>query len=152
MSNPFEILNLEQSYALDLQLLEKRYFEAQKKSHPDQFSNATTHEKAQAILKSTAINRAYLMLKNPLLRAEYLLKAAGLEPLSHDPSFLNIVMEWNERRERGEDLTLGLLDQKKILMKALEDSFADRDYEKARSVFYKLTYIQKLLRKRSDRE
>src|SRR5216683_629469 len=105
MSNPFEILNLEKSYRLDLQLLENHYFEAQKKWHPDQFFKATDQEKTEALKTSTAVNQAYLVLKNPLSRAEYLLKAEGIEPLSHDPTFLGTVMEWNERRERGEILT-----------------------------------------------
>ena len=146
MSNPFAILNLEKSYALDPQLLEKHYFAEQKKCHPDQFSKATEQEKAEALKKSAEVNQAYRMLKNPLTRAEYLLKAEDLETLSHDPSFLGTVMEWNERREKGENLKTELLEQENGFLEELEQSFAVKDYEKARLVPYKLTYVQKLLK------
>jgi molecular chaperone HscB len=146
MVDPFHILNLEQTYALDQQLLEQHYFEEQKKCHPDQFSQVSAQEKADAVKKSAAVNQAYLMLKNPLNRAEYLLKAAGFEMLSHEPSFLGTVMEWNERLEQGEDLNAELLSQEKTLFHALEGHFARKDYEKIRTVLYQLTYVQKLLK------
>jgi len=146
MSDPFALLNLEKSYSLDLQLLDKHYFEEQRKSHPDQLSQATEQEKTEALKRSTALNQAYLMLKNPLLRAEYLLKAEGFEALSHDPSVLEIVMDWNERREKGEDLYTELLEQEIILFNVLEDHFKAEEYEKVRRVLYQLTYIQKLLK------
>lgn len=145
--NPFGILNLEQSYSLNLETLENHYFAEQKKTHPDQFSQATDQEKNDAAKKSTAVNQAYLILKNPLLRAEYLLKSAGVETLSTDPSFLGQVMEWNERREQGEDLTTDLLHEEEVLFNALENAFILNDYEKARLALYQLTYVQKLLKK-----
>jgi hypothetical protein len=86
------------------------------------------------------------MLKNPVSRAEYLLKAAGFETLCHDPSFLESVMMWNERLEHGDDLKPELLDQEKILFHELESCFKDKDYEKVRVALYQLTYVQKLLK------
>ena len=146
MFNPFPILNLEQSYSLNLETLEKHYFSEQKKYHPDQYSQKSDQEKAEALKKSTAVNQAYLILKNPLLRAEYLMKSAGIEPLSNDPSFLGQVMEWNERLENGEDLRAELLTQERILFNELEDGFSIQDYEKVRVCLYQLTYVQKLLK------
>ena|SRR5436190_7747276 len=148
MFNPFALLNLEESYTLDLQILEKHYFEEQKKSHPDQFSKATEQEKIGALKKSTSVNQAYIVLKNPLSRAEYLLKAEGFEALSHDPSFLGTVMAWNERREQGEDLKLKaeLLEKERILFHELEEGFKTKDYEQVRLALYQLTYVQKLLK------
>lgn len=151
MFNPFIILNLKESYALDLQTLENNYFEAQKKTHPDQFSQGTDLEKSDAAKKSTTINQAYLILKNPLLRAEYLLKSAGVETLSTDPSFLGQVVEWNERREQGEDLTADLLREEEFLFNALENAFLLNDYEKAQVALYQLTYVQKLLKQSGGR-
>lgn len=148
MFNPFAILNLEQSYSIDLNVLETHYFAEQKKCHPDQFVNGNSQEKADSLKQSTVVNQAYLILKNPLQRAEYLLKAAGVDPLSNDPSFLGQVMEWNERLENGEDLTSDLLDTEKILFNELEHGFAIQDYEKVRVCLYQLTYVQKLLKQR----
>lgn len=148
MFNPFEILNLEQSYSLNLETLDKHYFAEQKKCHPDQFSQGNDREKAEASSDSTRVNQAYLILKDPILRADYLLKAAGIEPLSNDPTFLEQVMEWNERLARGEDLKAELLEKEKILLDELEKAFALKDYEKARISLYQLTYVQKLLKQR----
>lgn len=147
MFDPFQILNLEKSYSLDLTVLEKHYFAEQKKSHPDQFSQADEEKKADALKKSTALNQAYLILKNPLLRAEYLLEEAGIEKLAHDPSFLGKVMTWNERLERGEELTSEFRDEEVILLKTLDKAFSDKDYEKARMAVYSLTYVQQLIKR-----
>ena len=151
MFDPFDILNLQKSYSLDLQKLEKHYFEAQKKTHPDQFSQGNDREKNDALSESTRVNQAYLLLKNPLFRAEYLLKSTGVEPLSNDPSFLGRVMEWNERLENGEDLKPEFLDQETVLLKELENGFAIQDHENVRVSLYQLTYVQKLLKQSGER-
>jgi len=146
MFNPFEILHLKQTYSLDQDVLEAHYFEAQRKTHPDQFSRGNEQEKAEAMEKSTAVNQAYLILRDPLLRAEYLLKMAGIDLLSNDSAFLEHVMEWNERLARGEDLHPDLKVKEKELLTGLENAFFLHDHEMARRVLYQLTYLQKLLK------
>lgn len=143
--NPFEILNLEQNYSLDLDVLETHYFAAQRKTHPDQFSQGNEQEKTEALKKSTAVNQAYLILKDPLLRAEYLIKTAGVDTRSNDPDFLEQVMEWNERLARGEDLQPDLTVKEAELLTGLEKAFSLHDHAMASDVLYQLTYIQKLL-------
>lgn len=143
MSNPFSLLNLEPSYALDLKTLEKHYFEAQRKTHPDRFFGA---EKAEALKLSTRVNQAYTTLKNPLLRAEYLLKEAGVEPLTTDPAFLGQVMLWNERTEADEDIGSELRDKERFLLEELGTAFEKKDYEKACTSIYQLKYVNKLLK------
>lgn len=147
MFDPFKILSLERSYSLDLKKLEKHYFEAQKKCHPDQFSQGNEQEKADALQQSTTVNQAYQLLKNPLERAEYLLKEAGIDTVATDPSFLEKVMLWNERLEKGEDVTRELLQEEKKGLQELEKAFTLKDYEKARSTFYQLNYSKNLLKK-----
>ena len=115
MFNPFALLNLEETYPLDLEILESHYFAAQRKSHPDQFSQGNAQEKAEALKRSTAVNQAYLSLKDPLLRAEYLLKTAGIESASEDPAFLGQMMDWKERRARGKDIAAELQTKEKII-------------------------------------
>lgn len=146
MLNPFEILNLEPSYSLDLDVLESQYFATQKKTHPDQFSQGNEKEKAIALNKSTAVNQAYLLLKDPLLRAEYLLKQAGIELYSNDPIFLEQIMAWNESLSQGENLRQELKMKEKQLLDTLEGAFAFKEYEKASHALYQLAYIKKLLR------
>lgn len=146
MSDPFVLLHLKKSYSMDLSMLENHYFEAQRKTHPDQFSQGNEQEKAEALKKSTAINKAYQLLKNPLARAEYLLREAGVEPLLSDSSFLGQVIAWNERLENGEDLKAELLQEEKNSLQKLEEAFTLKDYEKANVALYRLTYVQKLLK------
>ncbi len=146
MFDPFEVLRFEKCYSLDADVLEKRYFEAQKKSHPDRFTMASQAEKEDALKKSTALNQAYLLLKNPLQRAAFLLKAKGVEPLSHDSLFLEEVMVWNERLDAGENLKTELYGKEEALFKDLEEAFKKENDEKARVALYRLTYVQKMLK------
>src|SRR3990167_10966975 len=94
MFDPFEVLGLPQCFSLSLQDLEKRYFDAQRKTHPDRFSQA---EKEEASKKSAVVNQAYLLLKDPLERGIFLLKDAVVDPLTHHSEILMEMMEWRER-------------------------------------------------------
>ena len=145
MFDPFNVLGLEKQYSLDAHVLEKRYFEEQKKAHPDRFALASGSEKEDASKKSTALNQAYLILKDPLQRAAFLLKAKGVEPLSYDATSLVQVMDWNERREAGEDLSSELRQEEEQLFKSLKNAFAENDDELACVTLYRLTYVRKLL-------
>lgn len=151
MLNPFEILNLEATYSLDLEVLESQYFAAQKKAHPDQFSQRNPEEKAEALKQSTAVNQAYLTLKDPLTRAEVLLKSAGIDLVSHDPAFLEQVMGWNERLARGDNIVAELRATEKALFEDLEQAFATQEYEKASRTLYGLTYVRRILKQCKER-
>lgn len=146
MFDPFEVLGMAKQYALDLKTLEKHYFEEQKKTHPDRFVGAPQDKMDEVLKRSSEVNQAYILLKDPLQRALFLMKGAGIEPLSHDPTFLSEVMIWNERLENGENLKLELHHEKEILFKDLEVAFEKNDYERARATHYRLTYVQKLLK------
>lgn len=146
MFDPFKVLGIDRQYSLDMKILEKRYFEEQKKTHPDRFIGVPEYKKREVLKRSGEVNQAYLLLKDPLQRALFLLEVAGIDPLSHDLAFLSEVMIWNERRERGEDLNPKLYDEEKILFKDLEDAFAEKNYERARRAHYRLSYVKKLLK------
>ena len=146
MFDPFEVLGLDKGYPLDFKVLEKSYFEAQKETHPDRFVGASDDKKREVLKRSGEVNGAYLLLKDPLQRAAFLLKAAGVELLSHDAAFLSQVMDWNERLEGGEDLGSELNQKQETFDKALEEAFDAQDYEKARVAHYRLTYVKKMLK------
>lgn len=146
MFNPFTLLGLEKKFQLDLKDLEQAYFEAQKKAHPDQFAQASLEEKRQAIELSTKINQAYLVLKSPLNRAEYLLEAAGFKPLAQDLVFLTEVLEWRERQENGENISPYLREEEERLLKALHTAFEEKKYSLIQNIIYRLKYIQKILK------
>lgn len=144
MSDPFVLLGLKKQYPLDHKDLDNAYFEAQKRTHPDQFARATAEEKIEAARKSTCVNQAYSLLKDPLKRAEYLLQEIQGEPLAHDPLFLGQVMEWREQQDGGKDIKEELLQTKQALFEALAISFKEKNYAIAQRSLYQLQYLQKI--------
>ena len=75
--NYFELLNVEQKYNVDLNLLQKQYLSKQALYHPDRAKDQTTRTKYLNI--SMQLNEAYKVLKDDYMRAEYLLKISGQE-------------------------------------------------------------------------
>jgi molecular chaperone HscB len=99
--NYFELFGLPVAFMVDMQLLRERYRELQRKLHPDRFANASGQEQRLAIQGSTQINEAFETLKDPLLRARYLLRLHGVDfapdtETTKDAAFL---MEQLELRE-----------------------------------------------------
>ncbi len=78
----FSLFGLPVRYALDAVALERAYREIQARIHPDRFVNAGEAEKRASMQWTTRVNEAYRTLKDPVLRAKYLLEQAG-----HDVGF-----------------------------------------------------------------
>lgn len=145
VSDPFSLLGLEKTYFLEAKTLEQAYFQAQKKTHPDQFAKASVEVRQQASERSIAVNQAYLLLKDPLLRAGYLLQEEGLEEALPSPEFLEDVMSWQDQKEAG---TLGkdeILEVERRLFRDLDQAFKDSQKEGARQLIAKLRYIRRLV-------
>ena len=102
--NYFEFLALPVTYQLDLQALSERSRELQKTLHPDRFSHLSDRERRLSVQYTAYLNEAVSTLKNPLSRAQYLLKLEGLDTFSEtqqqlDPMFLMQQMELRESLE-----------------------------------------------------
>ncbi|MBL6726305.1 MAG: Fe-S protein assembly co-chaperone HscB [Methylophilaceae bacterium] len=103
--NYFEIFQLPIQYTLDEKKLDASYRAILSSIHPDRFVNATEAEKTQSLMKSTLVNDAYTILKNPIQRAEYLLEINNVsQHVKLDNAFLMQQMEWEERLEAEEDV------------------------------------------------
>lgn len=114
MENPsasdyFGLLGLPRRYALGRDEIEQRYLGVAAEAHPDRFVGADAPAQRAAMERSAAINEAYRTLRDPVKRAEYLVKLGGIDLDSSDPQrgapsmdqvFL---MEMIERREEAED-------------------------------------------------
>ena len=57
--NYFELFELPVAPRVDKSSLARKYFELQKRYHPDFFSNASEDDREAALQKSAAINKAY---------------------------------------------------------------------------------------------
>ena len=74
----FTRLGLRPGYGLEAADLDRQYFGFQRRLHPDRFASRTAKERALSQQQATALNEAYETLKDPLKRAAYMLRLAGL--------------------------------------------------------------------------
>ena len=114
--DPFTVLGLEPRFDLDPATLEARFRERSREVHPDRQPNASPAERAQAMIRTRALNDAYQVLRRPQSRAEHLLARAGLAIGDHeqlDPAFLMEILELREElaaaRARGDLPEVGRL-------------------------------------------
>lgn len=81
--NPFEIFGLKPQFRIDKQKLDEKYFEIQKKVHPDRFASASDAEKRVAQQWATLINDAYQKLSDPIQCGKVLCALRG-HPIDED--------------------------------------------------------------------
>ena len=76
--NYFELFELPISFKTDKTKLAQKYFELQKKYHPDFFVNGTEHEQEQALEISSRLNKALKVLKDQDQTIKYVLQLKQL--------------------------------------------------------------------------
>jgi len=104
----FSLFGLPTAYVLDAVSLERAYREIQSRIHPDKFVNSGDAEKRASMQWTTRVNEAYRTLKDPVLRAKYLLEQAGMDlgfetNTAMPPAFLMRQMELRESLEEAKD-------------------------------------------------
>ena len=104
----YVLFDLPRAFRLDIDALDQRFREIQAQVHPDKFAQAGAAERRLSLQWATRVNEAYLTLKKPLLRAQYLLTLAsqdvGGENNTAMPSeFLMEQMEWREALGEAQD-------------------------------------------------
>lgn len=75
----FQFFGLERKLDLDAADLESRFHKLSRQLHPDRHTCATPAERERALEASAVLNDAYRTLRDPVARAEYLLKQQGPE-------------------------------------------------------------------------
>ncbi len=89
MNDYFEVFELPRKLQVDLDALQRRFYELSRLHHPDFHRMAGEDDQAAALERSALINRAYRALRDPLARVEYLIaleegretkEAAGVKP------------------------------------------------------------------------
>lgn len=80
----FTLLGLNRGYDLDAGVLDKRFLALSREIHPDFMGTKPADEQALAVRLSADVNQAHRVLKDPVLRAEYLLELAGGDSAAAD--------------------------------------------------------------------
>src|SRR5258708_15505043 len=117
-SDYFGLLGLPRKLNVPEEQLQKRFYELSRRLHPDVFTRKSETEKRYALEASSILNDAYRTLRDPLKRANYVLKQEGFdigEQRSKDvpPELLEEVFELNmalEEMKSGDDSAPGQLE------------------------------------------
>ena len=153
--NHFELFELPVSFKIDRGKLAQKFFELQKKYHPDFFAQGTEHEQEQALEISSQLNKALKIFKNEEETIKYVLQLKGLleeeEKYQLPPAFLMEMMELNE--ELSEDSARQINEIKKKLYTAIQPIIENYDDAtgttanllKLKEYYYKKKYLQRIL-------
>jgi molecular chaperone HscB len=104
----FTFFSLPRKLSIDTADLQKRFYELSRRLHPDLYAGRSSSEQQYALDATALLNDAYRALRDPIQRAEYLLKQEGFdigEQRSKDvpPELLEEVFELNMMLESAPD-------------------------------------------------
>ena len=107
-SDYFAIFGIGKHLALDLEDLQRRFYANSREWHPDRHVRAGAEQLAYAEAASATLNDAWRVLRDPIARAEYVLKGEGFdigEQRGRDvpPELLEEVFELNMALEEARD-------------------------------------------------
>jgi molecular chaperone HscB len=128
-SDYYSVFGIAPTLALDLPELQRQFYVLSKQFHPDRFARASAAEQQYALDFTSLLNDAWRVLRDPVSRAEYLLKQQGLEPGDSrtnppPPELLEEVFELNMALE---ELRAGDGDARGPIAEALDRFLAMRD-------------------------
>src|SRR4029077_2169898 len=97
----FLLFGLPRKLWIEMSALEKKFLQLSWKIHPDKFVNASAEEQELSLKRSSELNDAYRVLRDPLARLEYLLEIEGMRKEGEHkqqapPELLEEVFELNE--------------------------------------------------------
>ena len=100
-SDHFSLFSLPRKLWIEMSALEKKFLELSWKLHPDKFVNASPEEQETSLKRSSELNDAYRVLRDPVARVEYLLaiermRKEGEHKQQAPPELLEEVFELNE--------------------------------------------------------
>ena len=158
--NYFELFELPLAFKVDKTLLARKYFELQKKYHPDFYTLENEAEQAEALEMSSQVNKALQTLRNPDETIKYVLQLKGLleedEKYQLPPDFLMEVMELNEDLGEGSAAAISNLEADiqlpviSILENYDDASTPTEDLLKVKEYYFKKKYLDRILERIGD--
>ncbi len=76
----YRFFDLDRRLDLDADDLRRRYYRLSRLLHPDHYQRGAPNERRFALDATAILNDAYRTLRDPVARAEYLLREAGIAP------------------------------------------------------------------------
>ena len=153
--NYFDFFEIPHHLSLDLKDLEQRFYALSRKWHPDRFARAGAAERQEALDASAILNDGYRVLRDPVQRANYLLKENGFdigEQQSKEvpPELLEEVFELNMALEESDAEAIAAARQKFTRMQdqidaELTEAYQRYDQQPGRDV---LAQVRSLLNRR----
>jgi molecular chaperone HscB len=126
----FELFEMPRKLWIEMGDLEKKFLELSWKLHPDKFVNAGAEEQELSLKRSSELNDAYRVLREPVARVEYLLRIEGMRKEGEHkqqapPELLEEVFELNESLDelREAKASGGDLASLKTRLESAEKSF-----------------------------
>ncbi|MEB3701652.1 Fe-S protein assembly co-chaperone HscB [Candidatus Bealeia paramacronuclearis] len=151
--NPYTLLELEPTFAIDIKTLDQQYFKLQRQFHPDRFAQHTEEERKVTENHSSLLNYAYQNLKRPIERAKSLAQLLGheIEVLRSSETILVEAMHWRERvlvTEVGssdlDTLSQELQQDMSACLDAIDLAFMTRDFSALSPLVTKLSFLEKV--------
>lgn len=161
--NYFELFGLPVQLKVDKTYLPKRFFELNRKFHPDFYANATPSEKEKALEITANLNKAFKTFQNEDDTLKYVLQLKGLleeeEKYQLPPDFLMEVLEINEQVMDAEDdanlrtnllfaidkLQSSIYDPvRNIIENYQDDSTSEKELLEVKEYYYKKKYLTRI--------
>ncbi|KAG8376844.1 hypothetical protein BUALT_Bualt09G0106100 [Buddleja alternifolia] len=149
----FQIFGLGRKHKIEVDELEKKYKDWQKKLHPDLVHSKSQREREYAAEQSARVIDAYRTLTDPLLRAKYIVKLEGMhvdeEERITDPELLAEVMELREAVDEAGDtqalneIQAQLQEKLRYWSNTFEDAYLSKNYEDALASIRRMTYYRR---------
>jgi len=118
---------------IEMAPLEQKFLQLSWKLHPDNFVNATEQERELSLQRSSEVNDAYRVLRDPVARVEYLLELEGARKEGEHkqqapPELLEEVFELNESLDelREAKAAGGELSTLKARLEAAQKNFQEK--------------------------
>ena len=160
--NYFELFEIPVSLTINQQEISKKYFDLQRKYHPDFYSNASDQEREEVLQKSSIINKAYKVFQEPDETIKYVLQLKKLvtedEKYNLSPDFLMEMMELNEglmdtvdsgfeeTEVKIHQVENALYDHVKIIVEGYDEGITtDEQLLQVKDYYYKKKYLRRIL-------
>ncbi|MBN9299982.1 MAG: DnaJ domain-containing protein [Filimonas sp.] len=162
----FELFRLPVTLQPDAQQVKKQFYALSRQYHPDFFANASEAEQAEALEKSSLVNKAFKIFQSQDETIKYVLREKGLlqddEKYHLPPDFLMEMMELNEQlmdaKMEGDETALNNVKSQisnlkseiyepvaKVVADYQEGITTEKELLQVKEFYYKKKYLDRIL-------